>query len=100
MAFEKKIKLDVQGAEMVFNANVTAYNKFINDSTPKDKIKPAFNFLTTIVDPSSRTAVIDFMKKPGATMFLVGAVVEEYQEDFDITVKKSNSEQLTSEKAE
>lgn len=100
MAFEKKINLDVEGTEMVFNANVTAYNKFINDSTPKDKIKPAFNFLTTIVEPSSRTALLAFMKKPGATMFLAGAVVEEYQEDFDITVKKSNSEQLTSEETE
>jgi hypothetical protein len=100
MAFEKKIKLDVEGTEMVFNANVTAYNKFINDSTPKDKIKPAFNFLTTIVEPSSRKAVIEFIKQPGATMFLAGAVVEEYQPDFDITVKKSNSEQLTSEETE
>jgi len=88
MAFEKKITLEVKGKELVFNANVTAYNKYINDSTPKDKVKPAFNFLSTIVAPESRNDALEFMKKPGATMFLLGAVVEEYQEDFDITVKK------------
>jgi hypothetical protein len=88
MAFEQKITLIVEDKELVFNANVTAYNKYINDSTPKDKVKPAYNFLSTIVDPASRKDALEFMKKPGATMFLLGALVEEYQEDFDITVKK------------
>ncbi|MDO6426237.1 putative phage tail assembly chaperone [Thalassotalea sp. 1_MG-2023] len=88
MAFEKKITLTVNGEDMVFNVNVAAYNKYINDTTPKDKVKPAFNFITAIVDPKSREAAIEFMKKPGGALHLLGAIVEEYQEDFDITVKK------------
>lgn len=100
MAFEQKIELDVNGDELKFNVNVAAYNKFQNASTLVNKIQPATNFLMNVVDDSDKKKLKEILQQPGAAMYIVSAVVDEYQPEFNITVKKSNSEQKTSEKTE
>jgi len=100
MAFNQKIVLDVNGVELTFNVNVTAYNKYQNSTTMVNKIQPATNFLMSVVDDGDKKALKELLLQPAAALFVVGAIVEEYQPEFNITVKKSNSEQKTSAKAE
>ncbi|SHO24771.1 Putative phage gene, partial [Moritella viscosa] len=40
MALEQKIILEVNDIELSFNVNVTAYNKFLNQSNQVNKIQP------------------------------------------------------------
>lgn len=100
MAFNQKIVLDVNDVELKFDVNVAAYNKFQNTSTMVNKIQPATNFLMNVVDDSDKKTLKDILQQPGAAMYIVSAIVDEYQPEFNITVKKSNSEQKTSEKPE
>ncbi len=100
MAFNQKIVLDVNDVELNFDVNVAAYNKFQNTSTMVNKIQPATNFLMNVVDDSDKKKLKEFLLQPGAAMYIVSAIVDEYQPEFNITVKKSNSEQKISEKTE
>lgn len=100
MAFNQKIVLDVNDVELKFDVNVAAYNKFQNTSTMVNKIQPATNFLMNVVDDSDKKTLKDILQQPGAAMYIVSAIVDEYQPEFNITVKKSNSEQKTSAEAE
>jgi len=100
MAFNQRIVLDVNDVELKFDVNVAAYNKFQNTSTMVNKIQPATNFLMNVVDDSDKKTLKDILQQPGAAMYIVSAIVDEYQPEFNITVKKSNSEQKTSEKTE
>ena len=100
MAFEQKIELEVNDIDLTFNVNVTAYNKYQNSTTMVNKIQPATNFLMNVVDENDKKALKELLLQPAAALFIVGAIVEEYQPEFNITVKKSNSEQKTSAKAE
>ena len=52
------------------------------------------------VSDSDKKTLKDILQQPGAAMYIVSAIVDEYQPEFNITVKKSNSEQKTSEKTE
>ncbi|EDM65079.1 putative phage gene [Moritella sp. PE36] len=88
MALEQKIILEVNDIELSFNVNVTAYNKFLNQSNQVNKIQPATNFLMTVVDSECKAALKEMLALPGAALHLVGSVVEEYQPEFNITVKK------------
>lgn len=96
MAFEQKIVLDVNDVELKFNVNVAAYNKYQNSTTMVNKIQPATNFLMSVVDDSDKKALKELLQQPAAALHVVGAIVEEYQPEFNITVKKSNSEQQRS----
>ena len=100
MAFEQRVVLDVNGVELVFNVNVTAYNKYQNSTNMVNKIQPATNFLLAVVDDESKSELKKVIQQPGAALHIVSAVIEEYQPEFNITVKKSNSGQSTSAKAE
>ncbi|WP_218969649.1 putative phage tail assembly chaperone, partial [Enterobacter hormaechei] len=54
---EQKINLVVCGKEIVFAPNQTAYNKFINEMAMDNKVAPAHNYLTRIVEPESKDAL-------------------------------------------
>ncbi|EAV3542193.1 hypothetical protein E2U74_10285, partial [Salmonella enterica] len=45
----EKIKLCVCGADIIFEPNQTAYNKFINEMAMDNKVAPAHNYLMRIV---------------------------------------------------
>ncbi|PAJ72263.1 hypothetical protein CJF42_22170 [Pseudoalteromonas sp. NBT06-2] len=93
MASEQKIELEVGDQEFEFNVNLTAYNKFLNGSSQGVKTQGAHNFLMAVVSDKHKTALKAFLQQPGAPLHLVGAVIEEYQPEFNISVKKSNSGQ-------
>ncbi len=62
---EQKITLVVTGKEIVFAPNQTAYNKFINEMAMDNKVAPAHNYLTRIVEPESKDALAELLKTSG-----------------------------------
>jgi len=89
MALEKQITVEVGDLGLVFNVNLAAHDKYINELTMKEKIKPATNFLIATVAPESKADLKELFKTvPGAALDLSAAVFEEYKPDFDISIKK------------
>ena len=89
MALEKKIELEVNNVELVFNVNLAAYDKYIDELVPNQKKKPATNFLTSTVASECKEALLKmFQSSPGVAIHLCASVIDEYQPDFDIAVKK------------
>ena len=83
----KKITLTIAGTDISFEPTMTAYNSFINDMMPNDKVAPAHNYLKKIVCQESKEALDDLLKRPSAALQLAGAVNKEFAPDLDITVK-------------
>lgn len=89
MAFEKDITLTANGKDWKFKVNATAFNKYLNSlGKQANMVQSATNFLTSTIDEKQRKEFIEFVQLPGAAINLVGPLVEEYQEDFEVTVKK------------
>lgn len=90
MAFEKKIKLEILGTDFEFTVSGAAYDKLQTELVkPKPKHKQAFtNFLTGVVNDKQRNDLIEIVKKPGAPFEIASALIEEYQDDLGIVVKK------------
>ncbi|MEG5733377.1 putative phage tail assembly chaperone [Enterobacter bugandensis] len=84
---EQKINLVVCGQEIFFAPNQTAYNKFINEMAMDNKVAPAHNYLTRIVEPESKDALAELLKRPGAALQLAGKVNEIYAPELEIEVK-------------
>ena len=95
---KKVIELEINDKAITFNITLAAYNQYINSTTPNNKIQPAHNFCMNTVDDSSKAALRELIKQPGMPLHVAGAIVEEYQPDIAITVKKSKGEQETSAK--
>lgn len=83
----EQIKLAVAGTELVFEPNVTAYNKFINDMSMDNKVAPAVSYLKRIVAAESKQALESLITRPGAPLQLVAKVNELYAPELDIEVK-------------
>lgn len=83
----KKITLTIAGTDISFEPTMTAYNGFLNDMMPDDKVAPAHNYLKRIVCAESKEALDDLLKRPGAALQLAGAINKEFAPDLEITVK-------------
>lgn len=90
MAFDKKVELTINNTPLVFNVNLSAYNKYITGSMKPtaNGLQLATNFLTSVVDDKCKGDLMEVIKQPGAALHILGPVIEEYQPDYDITVKK------------
>lgn len=85
---EKKITLTVNDADYHFTVTLDAYNKYTNDVTPFSKVAPARNFLMRTVDAESKDALREIVDLPGVALQIVGAILDEYMPDVNITVGK------------
>ena len=81
------ITLEVAGKELKFAPTMVAYNGFLNDMMPTDKVAPAHNYLKKIVCQESKAELDELLKRPGAALQLVNAVNAEFAPEPDITVK-------------
>ncbi|ASX09411.1 hypothetical protein GVO02_01715 [Aeromonas caviae] len=81
------ITLEVAGKELKFAPTMVAYNGFLNDMMPTDKVAPAHNYLKKIVCQESKAELDDLLKRPGAALQLANAVNAEFAPELDITVK-------------
>ncbi|GDX05728.1 putative phage tail assembly chaperone [Buttiauxella sp. A111] len=83
----EKIKLSVAGADICFEPNQSAYNKFINEMAMDNKVAPAHNYLMRIVTAETKEALTEVLTRPGAAIQLAGKVNEIYAPDLEIEVK-------------
>ena len=83
----KKITLTIAGTDISFEPTMTAYNSFINDMMPNDKVAPAHNYLKKIVCQESKEVLDELLKRPGAALQLAGAINQQFAPDLEITVK-------------
>lgn len=83
----KTLTLTVAGQDLSFEPTMTAYNGYINDLLPGDKVAPSHNYLKRIVAPESKDALDELLKRPGAALQLAGAINAEFAPTLEIAVK-------------
>lgn len=83
----KTLSLTVAGQDLSFEPTMTAYNGYINDLLPGDKVAPSHNYLKRIVTPESKDALDELLKRPGAALQLAGAINAEFAPTLEIAVK-------------
>ncbi|WP_237730052.1 putative phage tail assembly chaperone [Lelliottia aquatilis] len=87
MAIEK-IELTVGGTALAFAPTATDYNNMINSMQPDNKVAPAQQFLMRTVLPAHADALKEVLKKPGAVLQLMEAVISRYAPKLEIEVKE------------
>ncbi len=86
---EKKITLTVGKDELVFKVETENYNRFINETKPDDKVLPAKRFLRrSLADKKAQGELLDELFDKGVHLEMVGKLLEEFQGDLEIEVKK------------
>lgn len=90
---DKTLTLTVSGTDFTFNVSRKAYNDYQNSLfNSKNKVGGANNFLVDVVEQSQRQELVEFIAHtPGCELELVGAIVENYAPDLELSVKKSAS---------
>ncbi|MCS3456088.1 hypothetical protein M2366_002169 [Aeromonas sp. BIGb0405] len=83
----KTITLTVAGIDISFEPTMVAYNSYINDLMPGDKVAPSHNYLRKIACGESKAALDELLARPGAALQLAGAVNEQFAPTLDITIK-------------
>ncbi|WP_027188854.1 putative phage tail assembly chaperone [Desulfovibrio cuneatus] len=83
---EKRISLTANGTTVHFNVNAAAYDKFIDEMEPSKKVGPAKNLLMRTVAAESKEALKTLLETPGMALNLVGALVENYAPDINVTL--------------
>ncbi|MDV2101493.1 putative phage tail assembly chaperone [Serratia marcescens] len=87
MSDKVKIEIKVNGLDLVFEPNVIAFNKFINEMSTDNKVAPASNFLRRIVHPDSKDALDKILALPGGAVKLAGKVNDIYSPELEFEVK-------------
>lgn len=89
---EQIISAEMCGNEFKFTVKRDDYNKYINTTTPSNKVAPCHNFLmTTVADTQRATLKALLAEHAGSEVQLASAVLEEYTPDLGITAKKLSS---------
>ena len=88
----KQIIIETDEQEFTFKVTGQAYNKYLNSTTPTNKIQPATNFLLATVEDTQKKDLKTLLQQPGAALHMVGTVIEDYTPEFNFSVKKSKSE--------
>lgn len=85
---EKKFVLGVGKDDIGFKVTSDNYNRYINEMKPDDKVLPAKRFLRrSLVDKGQRDLLDDLCDR-GQCIAMVGHLIEEFQGDIEIEVKK------------
>lgn len=80
----KPIKLKIDGKPVTFNVDAAAFDKYLNELTPNNKVAPARNFLTRTVATEDREALKSVLEKPGAGLQVAAKLIEEFTPDIEI----------------
>jgi len=84
---DRVIQVTAAGKELRFEPSLAAYNKYINEMMPHDKVAPATNYLRRIVNKDDKAALDEVLQLPGAVMRLLAKVNEHFEDDLEIEVK-------------
>ncbi|QCT22581.1 hypothetical protein FEM41_01920 [Jejubacter calystegiae] len=82
-----QVKLAVNGVDLVFEPNYTAYNQFINEMSMDNKVAPANNYLRRIASQDTKEALDTILVLPGAALQLVEEVNKIFAPKLEIEVK-------------
>ncbi|WP_279026833.1 putative phage tail assembly chaperone [Gibbsiella quercinecans] len=82
-----KITLVIQGKDITFEPNTTAYNSLINDMAMDNKVAPHVTYLRRIVTNDSKTELDELLTLPGAALQIAEAVNAKYAPKLEIEVK-------------
>lgn len=83
----KSIVLTIAGSDISFSPDMATYNKYINEMSMTNKVAPAHNFLVRAVAAEDKESLLKIIERPGATLQIVGKLLEEYTPELEITVK-------------
>ncbi|CAI1907435.1 putative phage tail assembly chaperone [Serratia proteamaculans] len=84
---ETKVILTIQGKDLAFEPNTTAYNSLINDMAMDNKVAPHVTYLRRVVVAESKAALDELLKLPGAALQIAEAVNSKYAPKLEIEVK-------------
>lgn len=80
----RTIKLKIDGKPVTFNVTVAAYDKYLNELMPGNKVAPARNFLLRTVTAEDREALKSALEKPSVGLQVAAKLVEEFTPDIEI----------------
>lgn len=85
---EKKITLIVGKTEFEFNVTTDEFNRYINETKMDDKVSPAKRLLRRTLVRQEQREALDALCDQGMTLNMTGLLIEEFQGDLEIEVKK------------
>jgi len=89
MSTTRVIELTVNGKDLSFRVDLAAYNKYLNELVPTNKVGPAHNFLMRTISPDDKDALKAILDMPGAGLQLAGKILEEFTPDIEIELGES-----------
>ncbi|MNJ32843.1 hypothetical protein D3C77_275190 [compost metagenome] len=91
MTERREITLEVGDKEFQFTLTPQDVTKYFNSLTANNKVAPASNLLSNTVDQELRATLKPMLGNPAFVLQMVGALLEEYAPDIEITVKKHSA---------
>lgn len=88
---EQEITLIINGEEITFIVTLEDYNRYVNSLSADNKVSPSHNFCMSVVSNESRPALQQIINNPGFAIQIGQKVVDEYQPELNMMVKKPNS---------
>ncbi len=88
MSDKNTITLTINGTDITFEPSMVAYNKYVNELMPNNKISPTINYLNRIVSAESKPALEAALKSAGAAMQIADVINEQFAPQVDIAIKK------------
>ncbi|UXI00429.1 putative phage tail assembly chaperone [Photobacterium sp. TY1-4] len=89
MTQQKIITLEIAGKELQFEPTEAAYNDYMNELLPDNKVAPANNFLFSVVTDESKEPLREITKSnAGAAVQITSVVLAEFTPQMEIKVKK------------
>lgn len=90
----KDIQMELgDGSVLQFNMTRDIYVKFLNETLPNDKYNAMHNMLARSVTDDSKEKLLELLENPANCQLLVSSLIEEYQPDIQVVVKKSKAAQ-------
>ena len=91
MTDKREITLEMGDKNFTVNLTPQDVTKYFNGMTANNKVAPTHNLLSNTVKADQRADLRTLMLNPVMTMQLAGALLEEYDPDVEIIVKKHSS---------
>lgn len=82
----KEIKIKINGQALTFLVTAEAYKKYVNESTPLNKIAPARNLLVRCVVPADKDALQTLLEMPSVDLQVASHLMDQYLPDLEIEV--------------
>lgn len=88
MSDKNTMTLTINGTDITFEPSIIAYNKYVNELMPNNKISPTINYLNRIVTADGKSALEAALKFAGAAMQIADVINEQFAPQVDIAIKK------------